>query len=253
MQRLIMSLICMLPFSLGAQTLQFVGTAFAPESRQPIYTERYTEQFNADGKLVTGTVLYREYDGAALGEKFLDYAPHPYAPAFAFTNVKTGYQESVRWLPDGKVRLAHREPGQDEQEKVMSIPEPAVADAGFNQFMRDNIAALKNGETLEFNFLNPARLTWFRFTARRTAQTDDSITVLIAPANTVLRWLVEPIELVYSEPEARLLHYRGLTNISLSGSKTINAHIDYEYHDSSKPAQSAARHLLEYRSSAAEG
>lgn len=163
MQRLIMSLFCLLPFSLSAQTLQFVGTAFAPESRQPIYTERYTEHFSADGKLVTGTVLYREYDGATLGEKFLDYAHHPYAPAFEFTNVKTGYQESVRWLPDGKVRLAHREPGQDEQEKVMSVPEPAVADAGFNQFMRDHITALKNGETLEFNFLNPARLTWFRF------------------------------------------------------------------------------------------
>ena len=70
MQRLIMSLFCLLPFSLSAQTLQFVGTAFAPESRQPIYTERYTEHFSADGKLVTGTVLYRVYDGAALGKNF---------------------------------------------------------------------------------------------------------------------------------------------------------------------------------------
>lgn len=253
MQPLIILLLCLLPFSLSAQTVQFVGTAFAPESRQPIYTERYTEQFNADGKLVSSTVLYREYNGTRLAEKFLDYARHPYAPAFEFTNVKTGYQESVRWLPDGKVRLAHREPGEEVQQKVLSVPEPVVADAGFNPFIRDHIAALKNGDVLEFNFLNPARLTWFRFTARRTAQTDDSITIIITPANTVLRWLVEPIELVYSEPEARLLHYRGLTNISLSGNKTINAHIDYEYHDSSMPPQSAARNLLDFRSPAAEG
>ena len=253
MSRALGIILLLLPLHLHARTLEYVGTAMAPDTQQAIYSEAYTEQFNADGILQRITVDYRRPDGSALAHKTLDYARHPYAPAFDFHNRATGYQESLTWLNDGRVRLRHQDAGKSAQEKILRVPEPVVADAGFNQYVRDHLPQLKAGQTRRFHFLNPARLDWFAFTARIIASDSNTLTVEVAPASRVLRWLVDPIELVYGETDGRLLQYRGLTNISLDKGDTLSAHIHYIYQDDSNTALLLDTKALEYRLTPPEG
>ncbi len=253
MSRALGIMLLLLPWPLLASTLHYVGTAVEPDDDAIVYTEAYTERFNATGNLTATTVDYRHRDGSPLASKALDYTRHPYAPAFDFHNQATGYRESVSWLSDGRVRLSHQDPGKSPQEKILQIPEPAVADAGFNQYIRDHLPQLKSGQTLRFHFLNPARLDWFVFTARTIAADSNTLTVKVAPGSRVLRWLVSPIELVYSEADGRLLEYRGLTNISLKDGNTVSAHIRYDYQDDSNTALLPDTKALEYRLTPPEG
>jgi hypothetical protein len=228
-------------------TLSYTGTAHIPATLQPVYTEAYTEHFDRHGKLQRSSVQYRDMQGASVADKQLDYLPHPYAPAFRFNNRKTGYREAVSWRDDGRVKLMHHEvDAASPEEKILRVPEPVVADAGFNQFVRDHLPQLARGETIDFNFLNPARLDWFRFTASGHVQEHQRIEVTIAPASRVLQWLVEPIVLTYSSADGRLLEYAGLTNMSLDGRHTLSAYIQYVYQDSAAQPLSQRGNPLDY-------
>lgn len=253
MSRFLGMMLLLLPWALNADTLQYVGTAMKPDKNATVYTETYTEYFDANGTLTTITVDYRHRDGSPLARKSLDYTHHPYAPAFDFHNQVTDYRESVRWLSDGRVRLSHQDAGEPAQEKILAAPEPAVADAGFNQYIRAHLLQLQSGQTLRFHFLNPARLDWFVFTARTISTDSRTLTVEVAPASRVLRWLVNPIELVYARQDGRLLEYRGLTNISLKNGDTITAHIRYDYVDDGHAALLPNTKALEYRITPSEG
>ncbi len=210
--------------------LDYIGTASSPDTGIPVYTEAYAEHYDASGKLLQTQVQYRDAQGNAIADKQLDYQRHPHAPAFTFVNHKTGYRETVSWLDDGRIRLSHADsPQAPAREKILAVPEPVVADAGFNQFVRAHLPQLEQGQTVSFHFLNPARLDWFRFTARGEPLDTSTLQVTIAPASRILQWLVEPIRLTYARDSGRLLRYEGLTNISLEGGNTLVARIEYRY------------------------
>lgn len=228
----------LLPLAIGTATAQpaattrldYIGTATAPDNSAPVYTESYSEQYDANGSLLQIQVRYRDAQGNSIADKQLDYQRHPHAPAFAFVNHKTGYRETVTWLDDGRIQLTHADsPHATAREKILSVPEPVVADAGFNQFVRNHLRRLEQGEKISFNFLNPARLDWFHFTAHGKPLDAQTLQVTIAPASVVLRWLVEPIRLVYARESGYLLRYEGLTNISLDGGNTLVARIEFRY------------------------
>lgn len=253
MSRAIGLILLLLCFPVSASTLYYVGTASHPETGKVIYTEAYTDQLDEQGKLTASTVDYRYRNDSVLARKTLDFRRHPYVPAFDFHNQASGYRESLHWLADGRIRLRHQDAGEDSQERILRVPEPAVADAGFNPFIRAHLKQLEAGTTLRFHFINPARLDWFAFTARMIASDSQGITVKVAPASRLLRWLVSPIELVYARDGGYLLQYRGLTNISLEKGDTINAHITYRYQDSRDTALLPDANRLEYRPTPSEG
>ena len=212
------------------------GYAYDVEQDKLRYLEAYDRVYDAQGRLQQATVTYLSPGERTLATKKLEYA-HPYAPNVSFTNKAAGYAESVRWLADGRVEVGHSQDAGPWQKKVLEVKEPVVADAGFDTYLQDHIAALQQGERLTFQFLNPARLDWFRFQARKIAATQSTIKIEVAPASQLLRWLVEPILLTYQLPTTeqerpRLLHYNGLTNMSLDGENTLVANIYYEYEES---------------------
>jgi len=251
--RLIPFMLICLCTGADADTLRFVGTAHALDSEAWLYSEAYTDTLDGNRQLAQSDVIYTLPNGSTLAKKQLHYSQHRYAPAFHFSNLRTGYGERLEWLDDGKIKLSLQEPDERIRHAVMKVPEPAVADAGFNAFVRDHLTQLAAGKTVPFNFINPARLTWYRFNATMTASSPDTITIMVAPANSFLRWLVPPIELVYGRPHQRLMHYRGLTNISFSGNETLKARIDYEYEESAAAALLPQHEPLEYLPNHSEG
>ncbi|MCP5016998.1 MAG: hypothetical protein GY938_17280 [Ketobacter sp.] len=231
----------LLPLVLGlianctiAQPDTIIGYAYDVGKSNLRYMETYASVYDTNGLLLQSSVQYTSPKKDILALKTLDYSNHPYAPDFTFDNRTANYIESIEWLDDNNVLVKRKDSGREWEEKIINIPEPAVADAGFDAFLKDQLAPLRQGQTLRFNFLNPARLDWFRFTATAIGNTSTTITVKVAPANTVLRWLVDPIMLTYQLPDElnrlpRLLHYSGLTNMSLDGQDPLVADIFYEY------------------------
>ncbi|TNC87757.1 MAG: hypothetical protein CSH49_14400 [Alcanivorax sp.] len=225
---------CLVCNGLIAQPDTIFGYAYDARRENLRYVESYHQVYNAEGHLQQSQVRYLSPNEELLATKTLDYEAHPYAPEFTFDNKVAAYEESLHWISEGRVRVRHREADQRWQEKVLTVEEPVVADAGFDAFLKDQLPRLVAGQTIEFNFLNPARLDWFRFNAQPLTSTQTTIELKVAPTNPVLRWLVEPILLTYQLPTAqgqapRLLYYSGLTNMSINGEDTIVANIFYEY------------------------
>lgn len=72
----------------------------------------------------------------------------------------TGLLLLTTWQGDGRVTLNHSTPTGQAKQDTLTVPPPVVADAGFNTFISDHLASLAQGQTLHFNFLNPARIDY---------------------------------------------------------------------------------------------
>jgi len=232
--------------SAGADTLCFIGTALSLSDNHTLYTEQYEDIRDETGKPESTRVRYLTADGSRLADKYLQYGNHPYAPDVTFVNHLTGYQEQLEWQADGKVRLSYQERHRPPHHATLAVTEPVVADAGFNVFLQEHLPQLAAGETLHFHFLNPARLSWYRFSAQGKPLANGDLEVRIKPESLLLRWLVQPIALQYSRQDKRLLEYRGQTNISLEGDQTLQARIEYNYRQKPIPALSRATAPLQY-------
>lgn len=225
---------CIVSGYVWAQPTTIVGYAYDSQQGELRYTEIYQNRYSPEGNLVASEVEYRPADSSSpLATKTLHYHKHPYAPEFTFTNHITRYAESIRWEGVNTVLIRHRE-SDTWQQRTLEVSEPVVADAGFDAFLKDNIDRLEAGKTVKFNFLNPARLDWYRFSAEPIKQTAATITINVYPRNPLIRWLVDPILLTYqlptnTEPTPRLVRYSGLTNISLNDHSPVIADIVYEY------------------------
>lgn len=239
---LLLFLLCLATSIAWSQPIIIIGYAYDVREGSLFYTEAYRNHYDQNGKLLKSDVVYQGPDeSTVLATKQLQYSKHPYAPEFTFSNHTAQYEESVSWVNGNTVLLRNKEPGSKWRERQLQVAEPIVADAGFDVFLKDHMATLVEGKTLHFNFLNPARLDWFRFCAEVVEQYVATVTIRVYPDNTLLRWLVDPILLTYELPSTaqespKLLHYSGLTNLSLSGSSPVEANIFYEY-EQAKPQQ----------------
>ena len=218
--------------------LTYSGHAYDTRNDNLVFVERYAEYYNRANQLVRSSVKYYSNADSLLAEKQLDYHAHPYAPAFRYSNIKTGYTESLRWIGDKEILLTHYEPGKTEKQKRLTLNddpnEPYVADAGFDSYIRANLTTLSRGEALTFRFLNPSRLDWFRFQATLLDKREAYLLVEVVPKNRLLRLLVAPIFLSYATDnpvhgQQRLMQYSGLTNMSLDNQEYIKANILYRY------------------------
>lgn len=232
---LLLFLLCLLSSVAWSQSATIVGYAYDVRKGALYYTEAYRNYYDQQGKLTQSEVVYHGPDkSTVLATKQLKYEKHPYAPEFTFSNHAAQYEESLQWLDGNTVLLRTKESGDPWRESRVEIVEPIVADAGFDAFLKDHMTTLLTGTTLNFNFLNPARLDWFRFSAEAVEHSATTITLRVYPQNTLLRWLVDPILLTYELPSTqegspKLLHYSGLTNLSLAGGSPVEANIFYEY------------------------
>lgn len=224
-----------------SQNPSVVGYAYDVRAGTLHYIESYQNHYDRQGLLTSSEVLYETPDkSTVLATKDLRYLKHPYAPELRFSNHATQYEESIHWLDTDTILVRKKEPGEAWQERSMKISEPVVADAGFDRFLQDHIQDLLTGKTLHFQFVNPARLDWFHFSAEPMESSDATITLKVYPSNRLLRWLVDPILLTYqlpshSDQSPQLMHYNGLTNLSLDGGAPVQANIFYEYEP--EPAQ----------------
>lgn len=223
------------------------GNAWDAARQRLLYTESHWTSFR-DGRPQARTVLYRCADGTPFARKEIDYSVSVLAPAFSFRDARHGYQEGMRWR-NGRPYVWHVEAGRRD-ERPLTAAADLVADAGFDEFIRERWQTLADDGRQSLRFALPSRLDSYAFKLRADGQRQ----YRNAPAQAFtlrldgLLGLVAPdIEVVYGRENRRLLRFKGISNIrDDAGKQQLDTLIEFPLADrrASPAEKSQARALV---------
>jgi hypothetical protein len=216
--------------SAHADNLTFTGYARSLDTGQLLYVESHavTGAGTAQEKRV---VLYRcSADSSPFARKLLDYGAARTAPAFEFDDARSGFAEGLKRDSRGLVVFA-REGAQAELriEPLDATPQ-LVADAGFDEFVRERWDSLERGAVSKVPFLVPSLRESVDFRVRKVDETrigGDVASVIRLSLAGPLGWFVPDIDVSYRKHDRRLLRYRGTTNIRNAAGELLKAQIDF--------------------------
>lgn len=231
-------------FTTGAaaqeRSLTFRGYAYDLASNRFLYTELH-EQRVVGERWLGGSIVYIGPDGAEIGRKTLDFSADPHIPVYRLDLKAGGYMESITALTPERIEMAKQSGGGALQRASVRRPARGAADSGFHVFLRDHFDQLVAGDTLHFVFAVAGNLDTYKFRARKVGEAvfegQHAVRLRVEP-DSLLRWLVDPLELLYEPGQRKLLEYRGISNLhDPATGKPYNARIIYP---SSPPADAPA-------------
>jgi len=200
----------------SAESLRFYGFATHLESGKYLYTELHEQQVE-NGQVKTATISYFDATGKLVARKTLDYRQNRSIPLFRIDHPDEGYVEALRAIGGGKLDLLKVTREKGEETRQLPVPKGAVAaDSGFNHLIEDNLPRLLAGETVQFHLVVAGNLDVYHFRARRIGEErfeGAPAALLRVEPDSLLRLLVDPLDLLYDPSTRRLLEYRGVSNI----------------------------------------
>lgn len=224
----------------GAETVRFHGYATNLDNGKYLYTELHEQEVEA-GRVQTATISYFDAAGKLVAKKTLDYRQNRTIPLFRIDHPDQGYVEALRSISGGNLDLLKVTREKGEQNKSVPIPKGAVAaDSGFNHLIQDSLPRLLAGETVQFHLVVAGNLDAYHFRAKKVR--DDSFegapaVLLRVEPDSLLRLLVDPLDLLYDPATRRLLEYRGVSNLLDPATGKVYKKVRISY--SSKPPAEA--------------
>lgn len=218
-----------LPAWADEQVLRFYGYAYDLKSNRYLYTEVH-QQHLSDGRWVGGTMTYYDPQGRRIGFKTLDFARDPAIPLYHLTLDLTGYEEGIDGIGDTLSLFKRHARGEPLERASVARGDATAADSGFHAYIRQHFAELMAGQTLNFRLVAAGNLDAYKFRIRRIDDTrfEDAPAVrLKVEPDSLLRFVVDPLELTYDPQSRKLLEYRGISNIHDSSGNPYTVRIDY--------------------------
>jgi hypothetical protein len=198
-------------------TRLFVGIATDLNGGKRLYAEEHEESYR-NGKRLRLTTTYRDESKNVIATRIVDFSQHPFIPDFRLENRRTGYMEGAEMVKGGLRLYVRRTTNEPLREKIISVPSPAVVDAGFNSFVETHWDSLMTGRKLYLNFAVPARLEYYGFRlykeSEATVRGKRAVVVKCDVDNFMLRLFLDPIILTYDVESMKLISYEGISNIS---------------------------------------
>lgn len=191
----------------------YVGYAYGDDGVKLLYTEEFTDTYQ-NGTHVETVTKYFDPTGRPIAERVLDFRRSRFAPSYRIEDLRSGYQEGAQ-LEGDKIRMFVRVSYQSAtKEQHVVVPQPAVVDGGFNQFLKANWSRLERGETVPFYFAIPARMDYFSFRASMVSKSSTEMTIRVEPGQPLIRLIAAPIFVRYDLETRRILSYHGQSNIA---------------------------------------
>lgn len=209
------------------KVVRFRGDAYDLSSGRFVYSENHTEYRKA-GVHVYSRVSYRDRSGKEFANKLITFQVNKLQPTYELRDSRDGYIEGIRREGGQTVYYARRKADQPLQSKAIATPQPAVFDAGFDYFVRENFDRICSGKNAAFNFAVPVELDYFRFRVSMQ-ESGEMCRMNLELDNFLLRQLVKPIKLWYDTKEPRLRKYEGISNINGPDGKSLKVRVVFNY------------------------
>ena len=190
------------------------GYAQDLESGELLYIEEH-EQRVEDGRAVSQIIRYRDPQGHVFAQKDLDFRASSRHPQFKLSDQRRNYVEGLELVND-EYQVFVVKDGEEERNAIKRS-DVLVADAGFDRIVEEDWEELVSGDPVKFRFLVPAQLKSYMFRLRKIDEIEylgePAVVFRFEPASALLRWLADPIEVIYDKKERALLKYEGLSNL----------------------------------------
>jgi hypothetical protein len=223
----LLSILVLSIYAMGNATAEtrpqtFIGEAYDPDSGDLLYTEQHSLELT-NGTPKQETVVYVWPNGDELARKEMTYWK-PQRPAYRLTVSEPQRTETVD-PGDNGVTVESVKSG------TLEWPDESasVIDGGFHYFILEHFDTLLDGETVDFEFLTPARVSWTSLRISPEDPANGQLVLNLNLQNSLLSWAVSDIELTYDIDKQRLLRYSGLTNLPKPGGGNYKARIEYKY------------------------
>jgi hypothetical protein len=207
-----------------------IGEARDLKDGRVLYREEHLLRRAPDGDPQQRIVLYRCPDGVAFGRKTLDYGSNPLVPSFRMEDARWGYVEQLEPTGDG-LQLTVNRPGENARSGTVAVEDSAlVADAGYDEFVRQRWDELITGKKVPLDFIVPSRLTYYGFAVqlKREEQVEDgALKVFSLGLAGFFRIFLPEIEVAYDAETRELRRFVGLTNIRNVEDKNVEARISF--------------------------
>ncbi|MCX6170231.1 MAG: hypothetical protein NTX65_12870 [Ignavibacteriales bacterium] len=209
----------------------YSSKAFDLKDGKFLYSEFHEEKFNGD-KITESVTKYKDPKNNLLSERIMTFTDDLTKPKFVLKDLRSGYIEGSELLQNNRVRVYTRESFDDKlEEKVLKVEEPFVIDGGLTYFFRENWERLLNNETIEFNFIAPAKLDYFRFRVSKNSIVSvgnkKGMQLKLEINSFILRAFVDPILITYALDNKEILSYKGISNVNDENGKSHSVEIDF--------------------------
>ena len=214
----------------------YSSKAFDLKDGRFLYGEYHQEKFNGE-KIAESITKYKDSDNNILSERIMNFQDDLTKPRFVLKDFRSGYIEGADLLPNNEVRVYTRENYQDKtDEKILKVEEPFVIDGGLTYFFRENWERLLKNEKIEFNFITPSKLDYFRFRVYKNSLVQvgsrKGVQLKLEVNSFILRAFVDPIYITYDLENKEILAYKGISNINDENGKSHSVEIDFTKGDS---------------------
>ena len=223
----------------AVETKSYYGYATDLKTGEYRYTEVHNHQYDGD-RWLSGTMRFYAPDGRFMGDKALDFSKDAYIPLVTFTLGGGRYQDSISAIDDKSVTVKTKRDKDIETESI-ARQKNLAADSGFNSLLIDNLSSFKAGKSVDLSLIVIGRRDFYRFKAVPKGQLDfageKAIRISIQP-DSLLRFVVEPLNVIYGLESKSLLRYEGISNIlDRNTGKPFNVRIDYRVKPTKSPAK----------------
>lgn len=233
MKRPIFLTAIMMPLSLFASEIRFVGTAQPVEGGDTLYTESHAITGTCTGgqfRPAEHSVEYRRPDSDPFATKKLSYRHSALRPGVVFEQPEFSEVIEIENRNDKTLEITWQPPSGSVEESTLEVTSSLVADAGFDNFVRQNWKkVVANGDSVKFDMVAPTRGDHYGFTLEPASDSriEADHLLRIRPSSMLMGFLVDPIMLGYND-DGLLTDYLGLTNIRKNEDGNFVAHIRYE-------------------------
>lgn len=217
-------MLCVLAPPVHASLVAVEGDARDPKNNRLLYREAHLIRRSGDTP-VERIVLYRCPNGVVFARKRVDYRSSALAPEFELVDAR-GYREGLR-RERGQTMLWS---GSDAAKSIVGSKTTLVADAGFDEFLRQRWPQLTAGQPQSLAFAVPALKRSLPFKIRSTGirgRGDDKVHRFELRLDGLLGALTSAIAVEYDADDRRLRRFTGLTNVRDVRGDQISAQIEF--------------------------
>ena len=197
------------------ETQRFYGYAYDAKSGRYLYTEVYEVRVDA-GRWLSGTTRYVAPDGMAMGERKFSFAQDRFIPIYSLELVADDYREGITKVEAGGIEAYKASKDKGRQNATLARVSAMAADCGSQAFLIDHFDAIASGKSVAFTLAVAGQLDSYKFLAKKSGEVEfegkRAMRIRIEP-DSMLRFLVSPLELTYDPETKRLLEYVGVANV----------------------------------------